>query len=251
MKITKKFLIGAGIFIAFILLIITNQNQGNKEKIKTEENQTQLSEEEIKNETTVQEDNRTIADSNESTLADNESMAAEIETTAEEAAIDQKLNPVSEAAQTEINKLIDSYYDISEKIDEELLMAEGDNDEQKEIESITKKREVIEAYQNINTTIKPGLDPNTYVAFTTYDMKLYNIETLVPGMSLLYIISDDKGKLYLYNDTLAENVNQYIEDLMNGEDIKKMIEEVNTQLTDAVAEDASLEEFIKYLKTLS
>jgi hypothetical protein len=82
-------------------------------------------------------------------------------------------------------------------------------------------------------------------------MKLYNIETLVPGMSLLYIISDDKGKLYLYNDTLAENVKQYIEDLKNGEDIKKMIEEVNTQLTDAVAEDASLEEFIKYLKTLS
>jgi hypothetical protein len=127
MKVAKKFLIGAGILIAFILLIITNQNQGNKEKIITEDNQTQRSEEEVLNETTDQEDNRTIADSSESTLTEYESTAEEIETTAEEAAINQNLNPVSEADQTKINKLIDSYYDISGKIDEELLMAEGDN----------------------------------------------------------------------------------------------------------------------------
>jgi hypothetical protein len=156
---------------------------------------------------------------------------------------------ITEAVKNDITKLIKKYYDTSELPGKNVFMT--DEQASKELASIKQKREVIEKYKNIVTYIKPGLLPDTYVVFTTYNMKVTNIDTLVPGMSLLYITKNENGDLRVNNDTPDEQLNQLLTQLTKEDDIKSLIDKVNSDLKSAMAKDNSLKDFVKYLKSVS
>ncbi len=118
----------------------------------------------------------------------------------------------------------------------------------KKTEAFEKVSEIIEAYKNIKTYIKPGLGQDSYVVFTTYDIKLYNIDTLVPGMSSLSVLRDENGSLYIDADSNDKKLNSYISKLTKEKDIQKIIQKVNTKLKIAKNKNNSLKEFIDYLK---
>jgi hypothetical protein len=111
-----------------------------------------------------------------------------------------------------------------------------------------KKNDIVEGYKNIKNYVKPGLDKNSYVVFTTYDIKLYNINTLVPGMSSLSVVRDENGALVINKDISDAKLKKHIQKLSEEKDIKKVISKVNTKLTAAVKKDAALKGFIDYLE---
>ncbi|GEM_PF-3449101 len=126
--------------------------------------------------------------------------------------------------------------------------AEGQAAEDKKEGVSNKLSEIIEEYKNITTYIKPGLDKDSYVVFTTYDIKLYNIDTLIPGMSSLSVRREETGVLCINEDTGNEELKNHIDKLTEDEDIQKLIKKVNSELKAAQNKDNSLKEFIDYIK---
>jgi len=161
----------------------------------------------------------------------------------------QNQDEINKDVETEIDKLIRMYYD--DEIDKDILLLDKESKADQTVESITKKRELIEEYNNVNTYVKPGLEKDTYIVFSSYDIKLNNINTLVPGMSVLSIIKDETGVLLINHDSNDDNLNDYIKQLTNEDDIKNVINEVNIKLADAIKKDNSLKEFIDYIKDVS
>lgn len=241
---SKKYLIMAGTIVAvLILILLINQNNNNTDAIEADKLNTKEEGNAFVNENIEVDEMATEA------VAENDNKVTinEISNDKEATEKDQVVE-IDEERKTQINNLITTYYDTSIEMNEDILMSK-EAEESKAIESITKKREIIETYQTITTDIKPGLEIDTYVVFTTYDMKLPNIDTLVPGMSLLNITTNEDGQLRINNDPLNEALSDYVEQLTKEKEIQKMIEEVNSKLSNAVAKDNSLEEFIEYLKT--
>ena len=234
----KKNLAAVGLaFIILVLFIFTNNSLRNdKTTIDSDKNDI---EENIETGDDVETD---IKEYNSKTIENENSYEKDV-------VIIQNQGEINKDVKTEINKLIRMYYD--SEIDKDILLLDEESDADQTVESITKKRELIEAYKNINTYVKPGQEKDTYVVFSSYDIKLYNINTLVPGMSVLSIIKDETGVLLINHDSRDDNLNDYIKQLTNEEDIKNVINEVNTKLADAIKKDNSLKEFIDYINDVS
>lgn len=158
---------------------------------------------------------------------------------------------IGKETESNIEKLINQYYDVSKDFDADLLSSETKDDEAQRIELLKKKNEIIESYLKVRNFIKPGFTEDSYVVFTVYDIKFKNIETTVPGMSVLTVLKDETGKYLISNTPNDENLNNHISQQAEQVDIKNAIEDVNIRLTDAMEKDSSLKEFIEYLKEVS
>jgi uncharacterized protein YdbL (DUF1318 family) len=152
---------------------------------------------------------------------------------------------------TKINKVVRNYYKISNIKNTKKMSAMNQKEKVQSSEITAEKREVIESYQDIHTYIKPGLKADTYVVFTTYNIKLFNINTLVPGMSVLTVTSDNEETFQINDENISEQQKEYISQLSNDKEIKKIIQEVNSNLSKAIKKDASLKVFVDYMKKVS
>ncbi|MGB8451918.1 MAG: hypothetical protein WCD89_06250 [Anaerocolumna sp.] len=181
--------------------------------------------------------------------------AAEVNTSEQDTAVTEKQSVPEEDIESEIKKLINIYYETpsdknltADDQTAEKSVSKNQTSENQNSIAEDKKNEIIEKYKNIKTYIKPGLDQDSYVVFTTYDIKLYNIDTLVPGMSSLSVIREESGDLKINSDTGNKKLNEYIIKLSKEKDITKVMKNVNSKLTAAIKKDNSLKEFIDYLK---
>ena len=173
-----------------------------------------------------------------------------------EIAEDSELSPkdtviIDEKVQSEIEGVIKNYFDASKKVDKNLIEKEEKKDNSQAVKEINEKREGIEEYKNIKTYVRPGLEEDTYVTFTTYEMKFYNIKTLAPGMSVLYIAKDESGELTILNRAEDNELNEYINELSNEDELAGVILDVNTRLKQAMKKDKELTAFVKSLKDIS
>jgi len=241
MKKSKKNLVM--IVTAFMMLaifIFANKSLNNNEVIVKDN--TEGINKNINNAKRIENESTNINDTSE---GEEETILFEKEVSINQSDIDEDLV-------AEIDKLISKYYEKSNAIEDDILITEEQPvDEDQTTELITKKREAIEAYKNIVSYVKPGLEKNTYIVFSTYDIKLYNISTMVPGMSSLHVIKDEAGVLRINNSTIDTELMNYINQLTTEGDIKNLIEEVNSKLEELVKKDDSLKEFVDYINDIS
>lgn len=158
---------------------------------------------------------------------------------------------ISKETEASINDLMAKYYDVSKDFNSDIIVSTTQEEQEHKIRLFQKKKEIIESYENLKNFIKPGLNENTYNIYTTYDIKIYNIETAVPGMSVLTVIVDEAGKFLIDNVTNNSYVKEYIQLQAEEEDLKVVIEDVNKRLFDALENNESLKKFVEYLKDIS
>lgn len=220
-----------GIILFVILLFIYQGRNLSKSSVPNNKNSSEVKENiEVK---------KSTADSN---LTDNSTSIAE--DSEKETPVVQIQSKVTKDITTEINKVVQNYYT-------KTISAENQKESVQSSESTAEKREVIESYQDIHTYIKPGLGADTFVVFTTYNIKLFNISSLVPGMSVLTVSKDENDVFQINDDNLNEKQKEYIDKLSNGKDIKEAIQDINSRLEKAMKKDNSLKDFIKYLEKAS
>lgn len=212
-------LIGGAITIVVLLLIIINLDATSTINNNTNSNKTteDLSATEI-NDSVAQVD--TQADTK---VSETQSWAL----SAEDDLKEEAERTLDDNKKKELENLAESYY---------LTLVESESDE---------KREGIETYKDITSYIKPGLVDDTYVIFSSYNMKFENIETLAPGMSVVYVGKGDGDNYSIIKATNDEELNDYINLLLQEDDIVKLTNEVNTSLEKAMKEDVSLKDFIQ------
>ncbi len=84
----------------------------------------------------------------------------------------------------------------------------------------------IESYSNIDTYTKKGLTEGSYVVFVSYDLKFVDIDTPAPGLTQVYVETDDEGKVYIHKDDDDKEVQDYIAKVVQEEDVKELISKV-------------------------
>lgn len=112
-----------------------------------------------------------------------------------------------------------------------------------------KNKGFVEAYENIRVYTKLGRDVNSYVAFVTYEMKIQDIYTKVPGLGTFYIEKNGTGGGYeIKRNPGNEGFKEYVALIGLHEDVRALLEETNASYETAVNSDALLREALLDLK---
>lgn len=254
MKQWKKYLAAAAVPVAILVLVLIIQNNSAGKKDTIVGKSSILVNENIQTGAGNTKENNTDTENSleadNATGEDNSLLASGVVPSANERNADEKLNMSEEEIKAEIDSLINTYYNVSGNKDG--TDSETAEQEQSTVKPKTagndKMNEIIEEYRNIKNYVKPGLDSDSYVVFATYDIKVVNIDTLVPGMSSLSVVRDETGNFTIKVDPDNKKLNAHIQKLAKEKDIKKIINEVNSKLKTAVKKDNSLQVFIDYLK---
>lgn len=137
-----------------------------------------------------------------------------------------ELNPLREEAYPELSEVVRAHY-----------------------EELGKNKGFVEAYENVRVYTKLGKDIGSYVAFVTYEMKIKDIYTKVPGLGTFYIEKNGtSGEYEIKPDPGKESFRTYVALLGSHEDVKTLLEETNTAYEAAVNSDALLREALLDLK---
>lgn len=106
----------------------------------------------------------------------------------------------------------------------------------------------IESYRNLDCTIMNGLVEGTYVVYVYYELKFHYIDTTAPALVQLYIKTDKDQMPYIYQGVIDGELSAYIAELTAGDQISRLVEEVNQKLQIACASDPDLDTFIRVLQ---
>ncbi|MCD7825943.1 MAG: hypothetical protein LUH14_08285 [Clostridiaceae bacterium] len=152
----------------------------------------------------------------------------------------------------DITMLVKNYFDAKQRVAmSELEECVSDISHVEEKRLVT-EAEYIEAYKNIDCTIlNEGLREGTYRVYVYYETKIYDIDTLVPSLTALYVTADESGKFTIYLSTIDSSDQEAIEALDNSDEIQQKIESVQKKLEDIVSKNADVRDFYNMLESSS
>lgn len=106
----------------------------------------------------------------------------------------------------------------------------------------------VDSYEDVRVYTKQGLYRSTYVVFATYNMKIRDIYTKVPGLGTLYIVSDGTDKFQINAAAEDEKVKDYIQVIARHKDVQDLMNEIQSTYQEAVRSDALLGEALADLQ---
>jgi len=107
------------------------------------------------------------------------------------------------------------------------------------------KSEYIERFDIVSCEIRPGLDPDTYLAFVYRDVKFNDVDELAPGFTTILFTKDDSGDWRLYDGNMDERTADYISTLISdSSDLKTTFNNVQEKYEQILAESPELNEFL-------
>ena len=128
--------------------------------------------------------------------------------------------PMELDAVPEVNELINTYY---------AAMVEGDTDtmsqlmyklDETEILRAQETSKYIESYPTLEVYTKAGPEENTYMAYVYNEVKFYDYDKPIPGMTAYYVCMDEDGNYYLNEDGEEEEyVLNYIREVNLQDDV--------------------------------
>lgn len=152
----------------------------------------------------------------------------------------EEANELKKDEYPQVNEIVQKYFDCMAAGDVEGLASVEDEVSEEEQNRILRSTGLVEGYQNISCYTKKGMEENSYVVLVYYELKFAQIETPAPGLSLLYVYTNDEGNLVIFNGEAGEELNAYVEEILQGEDVAALRAEVKAKYEEAKAADADL-----------
>lgn len=150
----------------------------------------------------------------------------------------------------EITTLVKNYFDAKQRVDMAELKECVSDVEHVEEKRLVTEAEYIEAYKNIECTIRnAGLSSDGYRVYVYYEAKIYDIETLVPSLTALYVTKDKDEKYTIYLSALKPQEQEAIEKLDESTEVKSLISSVQKKLEDIVSKNAEVRDFYQMLES--
>lgn len=125
---------------------------------------------------------------------------------------------------------------------------EIDNAVVKYYERLAENQNYVEAYEELDVYTKEGRIENTYVVFARYEMKIKGIYTAVPGLGTFYVEKTDSDKIKVNSKVDDVDIQQYIIQITEHEDVRELFKDVETDYACAVQSDAMLAEVLADLQ---
>ena len=157
----------------------------------------------------------------------------------------------------EINELISNYRKAILEEDTELLKKVYNTDIDINAKILEGSSSIIESYNSTQYYTKPGLAAGEYVAYVYDDLKLRDISTPAPNLSVFYIKSAEDGSKYIYRGeynassgtfVLDEQTQNYIQSLYSDSDVTELIASVNKKMESACGKDKDLAAFVEQIR---
>ena len=152
--------------------------------------------------------------------------------------------PLEKEAYPEVTTVIQTYYTALGNKDTAGIKSVVDSLDATEEAKITKDP-YIEDYGDVETYTVEGPSEGTYVVFARYTYKFKDIDTAVPGLSQLYVCTDEDGKLYIATREQDQQTQEYIENTLDLQEVQELREEVEADYETALESDENLRDFIE------
>lgn len=117
-------------------------------------------------------------------------------------------------------------------------------------EELQKLVQYIEDYRNIKTYSKKSFEEGAYIVYAYHEIKFSSINTLAPGLSKFYVITDEEGNFKIVSDKAPE-VEEYFNARNEDEDVIDLINATNAKGEEAKAKDEDLMVFWNGLDELA
>ena len=149
-----------------------------------------------------------------------------------------------------VNALIQSYYENMASGNVEGVRALVDVLSDSQASYIESLETLVEEYQNIHCYTKRGMEEGSFVVIACYDLKFVAADTVAPGMETWYVKTNEDGAYYIFLDTPGEDLLAYVNEIVEGEDVQALCDEVTQKFASALEQDAKLAEYGAKLEQL-
>ena len=130
----------------------------------------------------------------------------------------------------EINEVMEIYHKALAENDEETIKKYLLYVNENELVNIAVKSEYVESYNDIHCYTQEGFEEDSYYVYVSYQLKLTDFDTPIPGLIGLYYCPNEAGEYHIYRKAdMSENVldnyysaymKQEVQDLYNTVDLK-------------------------------
>ena len=113
-------------------------------------------------------------------------------------------------------------------------------------ESAITNSQYIEGYSNVQVYTKKGMTDTSYVVFAAYDHKYVGYDTLLPGISYLYVDTKEDGSLYIVADPNEEQL-AYISEQLEDAKVQELLNSAQASYDEKLASDEALSKYLSEL----
>ena len=177
----------------------------------------------------------------EATEAPTETPTATPEATPTETPTPAVEEELKKDADENVTALIRDYYTALGKRDVESVKKLVDNLDETEAKQI-ENAQTIEDYTVASVYTKKGITEGSYLVLAEFDYKLKGIDTRVPGLSALFVKTDETGKLYIATQNITDEEKTFYDSAIEAADVQKLVNEVKAKNEEALNSDAALKE---------
>ncbi|HHT96543.1 MAG TPA: hypothetical protein GXZ90_01440 [Clostridiales bacterium] len=144
----------------------------------------------------------------------------------------------------EINELIAQYFVAKINCDVDKIKELLSNSSKAiETDILQKETEHIEDFRNIKVYTKPSILEGSYIAYVYHEVKFTSINTLAPGLSKFYIVTDENNDYKIFSGELEDEIALYNIARNDDEDVVKLIKKTKKNGEEAKKNDQDLAEF--------
>ena len=148
----------------------------------------------------------------------------------------------------ELDTLVQRYYTAKQQVDMDTIAGCVSNVGHIDEKKLMTEAEYVEGYRNINCKILDGATEGAYRVYVYYDVKIFDIDTLIPSLNALYIKQDEQGSFKIYLDTLKSSEQKYIDKLDNSKQVQELVKSVQNQLETVISQDSEVRGFYEMLE---
>lgn len=146
-----------------------------------------------------------------------------------------------------ITNVVKEYMDAKQKVDMDAIAKCVIGSDYIDEKQLVTDAQFVEEYRNIKCTIKDSPDISIYRVYVYQELKVYNIDTLIPAMNALYVTATADGSFKVYFGDLESETKKAIDKIDNSSEIQKLKESVNKQLEDLASSNEDVRSFQEML----
>ena len=150
-------------------------------------------------------------------------------------------NQLEKNAYPQVNAVVQKYYQALSARDVAGVNAVADELDSVDAAKLTSDQH-IDGYSDVEVYTKAGARDGEYVVLARYNYKFKDIDTKVPGLSMMYVKPREDGSLCI--TTQGEEVGEYIEQAKSDQDVDTLVQTVRDEYAKVQEEDETLRNFI-------
>ena len=156
-----------------------------------------------------------------------------------------------DAVQSELEQLVWRYYTAKQQVDMETIEQCVSDVTQIDEKKLLAESAYIEAYDNIQCYVLDGAKKGSYCVYVYYDVKIYDIDTLIPSLGFLYVNSKEDGSFQIYLGTLESKEQVYMDELNESTRVKELVASVQKKYQSVISSDSKVREFYEMLESVN